>query len=631
MWRMIRPNDLDKEVKLPKGLVKRVFKFAKHYRAKIGVAMLAIIGSSALTVAGPLIVRQIIDDALNPKHTDMASLKFLVFLFFMTAVLGAVLGLLVRWLLSHVGEGLIFDLRSALFDHVQRMPVAFFTRTQTGALISRLNNDVIGAQRAVTETTAGLLQVVGDLVFVLVGMLYLEWRLTLLSLVVVPLFVLPVRSMGKTLQKLVKQQMENNASMNTQMTERFQVGGALLVKLFGNYTAEHSKFNEKAGNVRDLGVRTAVFGRLFFVSFSLVAAVGAAMTYLFGGTLVIKHALFFGPFSFHHAIEVGTIVSFSMLLTRLYAPITGLSNTPVEVRTALVSFDRVFEVLDFPSAIVEKVDAVEIPRANGRIEFENVWFRYPPGSEVSIASLEEGRTDAPYDKDAYVLKDVSFKVEPGEMFALVGPSGAGKTTISMLVPRLYDATKGSVRIDDVDVRDLKLESLGAAVGTVTQDAHMFHDTIRANLIFAKPDATEAQMIEACKAAQIYDLIATLPDGFETTVGERGYRLSGGEKQRLAIARLLLKDPAVMILDEATAHLDSESELLIQKALAEALSGRSSLVIAHRLSTIVKADQILVIESGKIVERGRHAELLGAGGLYEELYRTQFEAGALGVA
>lgn len=613
-FRMINPGrDDTKDVALSKGLVRRVFKFAKPYRTSIVLAMIVILAAAVATGLGPQIIRRIIDEAIINR--DKAELNLLIAQFLGLALAGSFLGIAMRYLLSRIGEGLIFDLRSSLFDHVQRMPVAFFTRTQTGALISRLNNDVIGAQRAVTETTAGLLQVIADLVVTLTLMWSMQPKLTVISLLVVPLFVLPIRGMGKVLQRYVRQQMELNASMNTQMTERFQIGGALLVKLFGNYVRERDHFAEKAGNVRDLGVKTAVIGRLFFVTFSVVSAVGTAMTYWLGGSMAISGE-----------IKVGVIVAFSLYLGRLYGPITGLSNTPVEVKTALVSFDRVFEVLDFPSSIQQKPDAVELTDPRGRVDFVGAWFRYPPGSETSIPSLEEGRIDTKYDAEAWVLKDVSFTIEPGQMFALVGPSGAGKTTISMLVPRLYDAVDGSVQIDNIDVKDLTLTSLAASVGVVTQDSHMFHDTIRANLIYARPDATEEQMIEAAKAAQIYDLIASLPDGFDTMVGERGYRLSGGEKQRLAIARLLLKDPAIMILDEATAHLDSESEVLIQRALALALSGRSSLVIAHRLSTIVKADQILVVDDGRIVERGTHLELLGAGGLYGELYRTQFQTG-----
>ncbi|MEO7818358.1 MAG: ABC transporter ATP-binding protein, partial [Actinomycetota bacterium] len=542
----------------------------------------------------------------------------LVGIVFGLAMFGALVTVAIRFLSSKIGEGLIFDLRVALFDHVQRMPIAFFTRTQTGSLISHLNNDVVGAQRAVTDTIGTILSTVIDVTITLTVMFILNWQVTLVTLVLVPIFVIPNRRIGKVLQKFVKRQMELNASMNTQMTERFQVGGALLTKLFGSPKVEIDAFSRRAGDVRDLGIKTALYGRVFFVLFGFTAAVGTAMVYLIGG---IKH------FDQPDVFTIGTITAFAAYLTRLYAPITMLTNARVEMMTAFVSFDRVFEVLDFPSSIIERVDAIELFEPKGSIDFTGVWFRYPAGSEVSIASLEEGKIDTKYDPEAWVLQDVSLRVERGQMFALVGPSGAGKTTLSMLVPRLYDVTQGVVKIDGIDVRDLTLPSLSRAVGVVTQDAHMFHDSIRSNMLYAKPDATENDLIEAAKAAQIYDLIASLPDGFDTTVGERGYRLSGGEKQRLAIARLLLKDPAIMILDEATAHLDSESEVLIQRALAEALQGRSSLVIAHRLSTIVKADQILVIDGGRIVERGTHHQLLAAGGLYEDLYTTQFSPGA----
>jgi ATP-binding cassette, subfamily B, bacterial len=531
------------------------------------------------------------------------------------AVLMGIVAVGMRLLTSTIGEGLIFDLRVALFDHVQRMPIAFFTRTQTGALISRLSNDVVGAQRAVTETTSGLMQVASDLVLTVIAMMALEWRLTLMAMIVIPLFILPTRHMGRVLGRIVKKQMESNASMNTQMTERFQVGGALLVKLFGNYHSEHREFSEKAGDVRDMGIKTALYGRLFYMSFTIVAAAGTALAYWLGGRMVIAGT-----------IEIGTIVAFSLYLTRLYGPITGLSNIPVEIKTALVSFDRVFEVLDFPSAITEKPDALILEAPIGRIEFDEVWFRYPKGAEVSIPSLEEGRVDAPSEEDAWVLKGVSFTIEPGQKVALVGPSGAGKTTISLLVPRLYDVTEGAVRLEGADVRDLSLQSLSDAIATVPQDPHLFHDTMAVNLRYAKPEATDEDLIAAAKAANIYELISELPEVFETMVGERGYRLSGGEKQRLAIARILLKNPAVVILDEATAHLDSESEQTIQAAFNEVLAGRSSLVIAHRLSTIVNADQILVIDEGRIVERGTHYDLVNAGGLYEDLYRTQFKGG-----
>ncbi|MEX2552174.1 MAG: ABC transporter ATP-binding protein [Actinomycetota bacterium] len=612
IWRLMQPHDV-KEVKLPKGLIKRVYLFAKPYRIQIALLMAVILLMSGLAVINPLIIKAIIDDAL--PNRDMGKLSWLALGMVGLAGLTGLVAVIMRYFTSRIGEGLIYDLRVALFNHVQRLPIAFFTRTQTGALMSRLSSDVIGAQRAVTETTSGVLSVVADLVVTAAVMFTLEWRLTLASLVVVPLFVIPTRHVAKVLQKLVKRRMEYDASMNSQMTERFHVGGALLVKLFGNYATEHENFSEKAGNVRNMGVKTAMYGRVLYMSFAIVAATGTALVYWLGGRMVIQGSL-----------ELGTIVAFSLYLARLFGPITGLSNIPIEVKTALVSFDRVFEVLDFPSSIKERLGAVELAEPKGRVEFDDVWFRYPSGPTVSIPSLEEGRTDseAVEEDESWILEGVSFTVEPGQMFALVGPSGAGKSTMSSLVSRLYDTTEGAVRIDGIDVKDLTLQSLADAVGTVPQDVHLFHDTIRSNLAYAKPDASEEDIVEAIKAAQIYDLIQSLPDGLDTMVGERGYRLSGGEKQRLAIARLLLKDPAVVILDEATAHLDSESEVLIQRALGQVLEGRSSLVIAHRLSTITSADQILVVDNGRIVERGTHLELLNGGGLYEDLYRTQYK-------
>jgi ATP-binding cassette subfamily B protein len=610
-WRMIRPNELDQDAKISKDLVWRVFRFAKPYHARIAGYLILIVVASGVAAVPPLLYKAIIDKAIRGGRLDLLTL--LAFGVLVVAVASAVLQIVTRLITSKIGEGLIYDLRVALFNHVQRMPIAFFTRTQTGALISRLNNDVVGAQRAVTETIGTILQTVIGVTITLVVMFSLQWQLTLISLALVPLFVIPTRRMGKALQKLIKKQMELNASMNTQMTERFQVGGALLVKLFGSYSTEQGEFGNRAGGVRDLGVKTALYGRMFFVAFGFVAAVGTALVYWIGGRQVIEHTL-----------TLGTLVAFSAYLTQLYAPITMLTNARVDLLTAFVSFERVFEVLDFPSSIVEKPGAAGLVAPRGLVEFRKVWFRYPRGSEVSIASLEEGKFETSYNPEAWVLKEVSFSIEPGKMVALVGPSGAGKTTISMLVPRLYDVNEGAVQIDGHDVRDLTIASLSKAIATVTQDPHMFHDSIRANLMYAKPDATEAELIEVARAAQIHDLISSLPDRYDTMVGERGYRLSGGEKQRLAIARLLLKDPAVMILDEATAHLDSESELLIQRALAQAFAGRSSLVIAHRLSTIVSANEILVIDAGRIVERGTHFDLLDGGGLYEELYRTQFQ-------
>lgn len=612
---MTQPRGDAANVKLPKGLIKRVYLFAKPYRARLVLLMAIILGMSGLAVLNPLIIKTIIDDAL--PNRDLGLLTQLSLAMVGLAALTGLVAVGMRYLTSSIGEGLIYDLRVSLFNHVQRLPIAFFTRTQTGALMSRLNTDVIGAQRAVTETTSGTLSVVADLIVTAAAMFALEPRLTLISLMVLPLFVLPTKQVAKTMQKLVQQRMERDASMNNQMTERFHVGGALLVKLFGNYSTESKRFSGKAADVRNLGVKTAMYGRILYLTFTVAAAIGSALVYWLGGRMVIQGTL-----------EIGTIVAFSLYLARLFGPITGLSNIPVEIKTALVSFNRVFEVLDFPSSIQERLGAVDLVEPKGAVEFEDVWFRYPAGPTVSIASLEEGRPDgdAEEEENLWVLKGVNFKIEPGQMVALVGPSGAGKSTISSLVPRLYDTTEGKVKVDGIRVKDLTLQSLADAVGTVPQDVHLFHDTIRANLAYAKPDVTDEEIIEATKAAQIYELIESLPDGFDTMVGERGYRLSGGEKQRLAIARLLLKDPAVVILDEATAHLDSESEVLIQRALAQVLEGRSSLVIAHRLSTITSADQILVIDDGRIVERGTHLQLLRGGGLYEDLYRTQFEGG-----
>jgi ATP-binding cassette, subfamily B, bacterial len=619
---MTQPRGDAANVKLPKGLIKRVYVFAKPYRARLVFLMVIILGMSGLAVLNPLIIKTIIDDAL--PNRDLGLLTRLSLAMVGLAALTGLVAVGMRYLTASIGEGLIYDLRVSLFNHVQRLPIAFFTRTQTGALMSRLNTDVIGAQRAVTETTSGTLSVVADLVVTAIAMFALEPRLTLISLLVLPLFVLPTKKVAKTMQKLVQQRMERDATMNNQMTERFHVGGALLVKLFGNYSSESKRFSGKAADVRDIGVKTAMYGRILYLSFTVAAAIGTALVYWVGGRMVIQGAL-----------EIGTIVAFSLYLARLFGPITGLSNIPIEIKTALVSFNRVFEVLDFPSSIQERLGAVDLVEPKGAVEFEDVWFRYPAGPTVSIASLEEGRPDTGADEEEeenlWVLKGVSFKIEPGQMVALVGPSGAGKSTISSLVPRLYDTTEGLVKVDGVSVKDLTLQSLADAVGTVPQDVHLFHDTIRANLAYAKPEVTDEEIIEATKAAQIYDLIESLPDGLDTMVGERGYRLSGGEKQRLAIARLLLKDPAVVILDEATAHLDSESEVLIQRALARVLEGRSSLVIAHRLSTITSADQILVINDGRIVERGTHLQLLRGGGLYEDLYRTQFEGAQANMA
>ncbi|HVL90140.1 MAG TPA: ABC transporter ATP-binding protein, partial [Actinomycetota bacterium] len=509
--------------------------------------------------------------------------------------------------------GLIFDLRVRLFDHVQRMPLAFFTRAQTGALISRLNNDVVGAQQAVTGTLGTIVQNTIAVVSILVVMLALEWRLTLLALIVLPAFLIPSKRLGRRLQVITREQMALNAQMNTVMTERFNVSGALVAKLFGRPDEEKTTFSERAGRVRDIGIRTALFMRIFFVLLGLVAAVGTAVVYYVGGRMVLSDT-----------ITIGTLAAFAAYVAQLYMPLSQLTNSRVDLMTAFVSFERVFEVLDLPHAIADRPGAVVLPRPAGRIDFDHVSFRYPAGREVGLASLEEGLPAQ--DEDAIpelVLREMSFTVEPGRTVALVGPSGAGKTTTAMLVARIYDVTDGAVRIDGRDVRDVTLESLHAAIGIVSQDPHLFHDSIGNNLRFARPGASDDEIVAASKAARIHDLIASLPDGYDTVVGERGYRLSGGEKQRLAIARLLLKDPAIVILDEATSHLDSESEVLIQQALEVALEGRTSIVIAHRLSTVVGADEIVCIDGGRIRERGSHAKLLALGGLYSELYETQF--------
>ena len=613
-WRMMRPGEPASDARLSKGLVRRVLGLARPYRAKILLFLSLIVVGSALGALPPLLYREIVDAAIPAK--DVSLLARLAVGLLGIHVMGAVLQVVSRWYSARVGEGVIYDLRVALFDHVQRLPLAFFTRTQTGALLSRLNTDVIGAQRAFTDILGSVVMTVTGIAAALYVMFRLEWRLALLSLAMVPIFMLPTRQMGRVLRRISRKQMDLNAAMSTQMTERFQIGGALLVKLFGSPEKEVREFSDRAGAIRALGVRSAMLNRIFYLGFGLVAAIGTAFVYWIGGRMVIEGVAAGG-------ITLGTLVAFAAYLTQLYAPITMLANSRVELLNAFVSFERVFEVLDFRPAITERPGAYDLIDARGAVEFDRVWFRYPSPVSVSIRSLEDAQVDVGDEENAWALSDVSFRIEPGQMVALVGPSGAGKTTMSLLVPRLYDVTEGTVRIDGHDVRDLTLSSLSAAVGMVTQDPHLFHDSVRANLLYAKPDATEQELIEAAKAARIHHLFASLPDGYDTAVGERGYRLSGGEKQRLAIARLLLKDPAIMILDEATAHLVSESEVLIQRALAEALAGRSSLVFAHRLSTVVNADQILVVDGGRIVERGKHLELLGAGGLYEDLYRTQF--------
>ncbi len=606
----------DKDTKLPPGLVGRVWRqFARPYRPRLALLLLAICVSSALTVAPSVLFGRLVEDGVLAGNLRLVNI--LAGLAVLAAIAAALLSLGQRFLSASIGERLILDLRRSLFDHVQRMPIAFFTRTQTGALISRLNNDVIGAQRAVTGTLSSVASNVILLAVALGVMVRIEWRLTLVVLAVLPLFLIPAKRVGNKLQAITRESMELNAAMNSTMTERFNVAGALLVKLFGRQSEEADAFGGKAQRVAQIGVRTALIGRVFFVTLGFVGAIGTAVVYLIGGRLAISGSSGF---------STGDIVTFAALVGQVYGPLSALTNARVDVMSALVSFDRVFEILDVTHPIADRPGAVDLAKPRGRVEFDAVTFAYPSAAESSLASLEDGFAEAlDPTPGPVVLRAVTFTAEPGQTVALVGPSGAGKTTICNLVPRLYDVQSGAVRMDGRDVRDLTLTSLTAAVGVVTQDPHLFHDTVRANLRYARPGATDDEVAVACKAAQIHDVIEALPEGYDTMVGERGYRLSGGEKQRVAIARVLLKDPAIVILDEATAHLDSESEALIQRALAAALAGRTSLVIAHRLSTIVGADQILVVARGRIVQRGTHDELVGAEGLYADLYRTQFAA------
>jgi ATP-binding cassette, subfamily B, bacterial len=608
--RSFRRDDSVTRHRLAPGTTRRIVRFAAPYRGALVVFLLLIIVDAAIGAANPLIFRAIINDGIVRRHSDV--IVALALLVAGLAVLDAGLSLGQRLVSSRVGEGLIFDMRARVFAHVQRMPLAFFTRTQTGALVTRLNNDVLGAQQAFTDTLSNVVSNLITVCIVLVTMLLLSWQITLVALTLLPVFVLPARWVGRRLQAITRESYALNAQMNTTMTERFNVAGALLVKLFGRQHEERRGFEEKADRVREIGIRSAMYSRVFMVSLMLVASLATALVYGWGGLLSIRGAL-----------DVGTVVALTAYLNRLYGPLTALSNVNVDVMTALVSFERVFEVLDLPPMIAEREHAVAIPRGAGRIEFDHVDFSYPTAEEVSLASLE---SVAVLDRSPsqQVLFDVSFTVEPGMMVALVGPSGAGKTTISQLVPRLYDVRGGAVRLNGVDVRDATLGSLSAAVGVVTQDAHLFHETIRSNLLLARPEATEEELREALRGAQILHFVDSLPDGLDTVVGDRGYRLSGGEKQRIAIARVLLKAPDIVVLDEATAHLDSESELAVQRALRTALAGRTSLVIAHRLSTVREADLILVVEDGRIVERGRHEELVRIGGLYADLYRTQFQ-------
>ena len=600
-----------KGASMDRELMKRVWRFAKPYRGMLNGFLLTIVLEAIEGIIPALLIKKIIDDALPTKDSGLVTQ--LALLMVAIAFVDAALSMAERWWSSRIGEGLIFDLRVSLFDHTQRMPISFFTRTQTGALISRMNNDVIGAQRALTGTLGAVVSNVVTLAFTLAAMAFLEWRLTILALVLLPIFILPAKRVGKTLQAITRESFDLNAEMNTTMTERFNVAGALLVKLFGRHDQEAADFSARASRVRDIGVRSAMYSRVFMIALGLVGAVGTALVYLIGGRLVVEGT-----------ISIGTLVALGTYIGRIYGPLTALTNARVDLLSAFVSFERVFEVLDTPSAIVDKPDAVALIAPAGRVEFDNVRFRYPSAAESSVASLEADPqlhrplNDAP---EAWVLHGVNATIEPGQVVALVGPSGAGKSTMSSLIPRLYDVTEGALRIDGHDVRDLTQTSLRAAIGVVSQDAHLFHDSVLANLLYARPEASMDEVEAACRAAQIHDVIAALPEQYNTLVGERGYRLSGGEKQRLAIARMLLKDPCIVVLDEATSHLDSENEQLVQQALANALRGRTAVVIAHRLSTITGADQILVLDEGRIVERGHHNDLVAANGLYSELYRT----------
>lgn len=596
--------------KLPKGIFRRVARFAGPYRKLLAGFVVLIVIDAGVMAANPLLYKAVIDEGILKRNAGVVIELALTVA--ALAVVNAGLTLWQRWVSARVGEGLIYDMRTKVFEQVQRMPIAFFSRTQTGALISRLNNDVLGAQRAFTDTFSSVVGNVVNVAVTLVAMFILSWQITLIALVILPVFVFPARWVGKRLSAITRESYELNAEMNTTMNERFNVAGALLVKLFGDPRAELREFSSRAARVRDIGVTQAMYGRVFMIALLLTASLATALVYGWGGVLATK-----GVFM------VGTVVALTAYLNRLYGPLTALSNVQVDILTALVSFDRVFEVLDLKPMIEEKADAREVARGAATVEFDHVDFRYPTAEEVSLASLEAVPV-LEHTTPQQVLRDVTFAARPGQLVALVGPSGAGKTTISNLVPRLYDPTAGTVRVNGVDLREASTDSVRASIGVVTQEAHLFHESIAANLRYARPSATDAEMREALAAARVLDLVNALPDGLDTVVGDRGYRLSGGEKQRIAIARLLLKAPDVVVLDEATAHLDSESEAAVQRALATALRGRTSIVIAHRLSTVRDADLILVVDEGHVRERGTHSELLAAGGLYAELYRTQFE-------
>jgi ATP-binding cassette subfamily B protein len=617
MARGFRMDPTITKQKLKPGTIRRIVGYARPYRVQLTFFLIATALDAVITVVNPLLLRELIDRGIVTRDDTVVVVVAVTVA--VVALVDAFLGLVMRWFSSRIGEGLIYDLRTQVFDHVQRQPLAFFTRAQTGSLVSRLDGDVVGAQQAIVGTLSTVLSNVLSVIVILITLFYLSWLVSLLALVLIPLFIFPARRLGRRLQRLSRESMQLNAEMGSTMTERFNVAGAMLAKLYGRPREDSERFAATALRVRNIGVTRDMYGSVFMISITLLTAMFTAVVYGVGGSLVVS-----GQFQF------GTLVALSALLARVYGPIGSLSNVQVQVMTSLVSFDRVFEVLDLEPLIKEKPDAAVLPARDAAgtapdIRFDRVSFRYPTAAEVSLASLESIALKQPERTDvaAGVLHEVSFTAPGGKLTALVGPSGAGKTTITQLVSRMYDPNDGAVSIGGTDIRDVTLDSLRGVVGVVPQDAHLFHDTIRANLTYARPSATERDLIEACQAAQIWDLISVLPDGFDTVVGDRGYRLSGGEKQRVALARLLLKAPSIVVLDEATAHLDSESELAVQRALAVALVGRTSLVIAHRLSTVREADQILVIEAGQVAEVGTHEDLLAAGGLYAELYLTQF--------
>ncbi len=611
MWMSFRTLTQDQSVKdqkLKPGTVKRIARYALPYKRSLIFFLVTVIIDAMLVVSTPLLLRRLVDEGVIPGNSSLVTR--LALLVGLIAVGDALVNMIGRWFSARIGEGLIFDLRTQVFQHIQRQSIAFFTRTQTGALISRINSDVIGAQQAFTTTLSGVISNLLSLVLVIGTMLILSWQITIVSLLLVPAFLLPTKWVGRKLQRLTRDSFNLNAEMSATMTERFNVSGALLVSLYGDPKVENSYFSTRARKVADIGISIALLNRIFFIALTSIAAVATAFAYGVGGHLTINKE-----------ITLGTLLAITALLARLYGPLTALSNVRVDVMTALVSFERVFEVLDLTPMVRDKEAAKPLSAGPLNIAFSNVKFSYPRAEEISLASLESVAKPETI-QSGEILKGISFEVPAGTLTALVGSSGAGKTTISALLPRLYDVTNGAISINGDDIRDLQLQSLRDAIGIVTQDAHMFHDSIATNLRYAKADATESEMESACRAAQIWDLISSLPNGFDTVVGERGHRLSGGEKQRLAIARLLLKAPRIVVLDEATAHLDSENEALVQQALATALKDRTSIVIAHRLSTIRAADQILVLDDGLIKERGRHDELLALNGIYADLYQRQ---------